>query len=140
MNHSIANTSPLTRYTGARITLRELEHYVVVTHTVDAPKGGTTEYFIERTLYDNHMKEQIDYAQRTGEFKGGALINIMTRSSIVREGDVLVKCRYDLGDLLEAHHVKVQAELKESASLFAVPPIEYPDDHTESLTIQRSDV
>lgn len=115
------STSHLTRYTGARITLRELEHYVVVTHAVNAPKGATTEYFIERTLYDNHMKEQVAYAISTGEFKGGALINIMTRAAVVREGNTLVKCRYDLGDMLEAFHAKTQAELKDNANIFDIP-------------------
>ncbi len=117
------STSHLTRYTGARITLRELEHYVVITHAVNCPKGTTTEYFMERTLYDNHMEEYVAHAIRTGEFKDGALTltTIMTRSAIVREGNTLVKCRYDLGNMLDALHTKTHAELNESASIFAIP-------------------
>ncbi len=70
---------------------------------------------------DNHIKENVAHAISTGQFKDGILINIMQRAAIVREGDKLVKCRYDLGDMLEAFHVAMQAELKESASIFAIP-------------------
>lgn len=115
------NTLHSTRYTGASITLRELEHYVVITHSVHHPKGTSTEYFIERTFYDNRIKENVAHAIRTGQFKEGILISIMRRAAVVREGDKLIKCRYDLGDMLEALHVTTQAELKESASIFAIP-------------------
>ncbi|MCP4526790.1 MAG: hypothetical protein GY833_12910 [Aestuariibacter sp.] len=121
------------------IDVRSLKHYKSVTVTEYHPKTITAQYFIEKPLYAKHVKAEVFSALYRGK-SVASLMDLMSRvASVVRVGNNIIKCRYDLGHMLDVYHEHNEAENALDAAIFGEAQLDTQTDSSAPKVVTKSD-